>query len=77
MFPVIPVAWMCQADAFHIAFTVPAGASATLHVQNPGDHAQLHLDGNPAVAQSVGRYLELEVPAGKHKAVVSNSDQPR
>ena len=69
----VPVEWKREAGAFTIAFTVPPGATATLRVPTPGPDAQLRLNGKPASAKSAGRYLEVEVPAGKYTALVTTT----
>jgi len=69
----VPVAWKREAAAFTIAFSVPPGATATLRVPPPGPNPQLSLNGKPAVARPTGRYLELDVSAGKHIGVVTST----
>lgn len=68
----VPIEWSCEAGTFNITFTVPPGATATVHAPSPGAGAQLQLDGETAAAMSTGRYLELHVPAGKHTVGVSS-----
>ncbi len=67
----VPVEWRREGSKFSISFTVPPGATATLRVPANGTSGQMLLDGKPAAAKPDGRYLTVEVPSGKHSAVVT------
>ncbi len=62
----VPIEWKSEAGTFSLSFTVPQGATATVHAPSPGTGAQLQLDGETTAAKSTGRYLEIHVPADKH-----------
>ena len=72
----VPIEWKRDAGKFIFSFTVPPDATATLRVPKIGDNPQLRLDGKTPPAKSVGRYLEVEVPAGKHSGTAAAASQP-
>ena len=72
----VPVEWKRETGAFTITFTVPSDSTATLCVPTLGPGVQLQLNGKPVAAKSVGRYLEVEIPAGKYTAAVTAPDKP-
>jgi hypothetical protein len=69
----VPIQWKREVGTFTIEFTVPPGASATLRMPKPADNASLRLNGKAVSAKTAGRYLEIEVPAGKHTALAASA----
>jgi hypothetical protein len=67
----IPIEWKRDAGSFILEFTIPAGAKATVRVPSSGPNDKLTLNGKPLAAKVAGRYLEVEVAAGKHAAVLT------
>jgi hypothetical protein len=67
----VPIEWRRDANSFSVSFTVPPGATATLRVPKISERAQLRLNGKTVSAKTSGRYLEIEVPAGKHSGTVA------
>jgi hypothetical protein len=69
----VPVEWKRDAGSFSLSCTIPDGAKATLRVPSSGPSSKLTLNGKPVAAKTAGRYLEVEVAAGKHAAVLNST----
>ena len=63
-----------EGGTFSLFVTVPTGATATVRLPAIGfAAARLTLDGKSVPAKNAGRYLEVEVAAGKHMLSVIDS----
>ncbi len=72
----VPVSWTRAATGVSLDFTfeVPTGIQARLSLPRLGEKAQIRLDGrpiDPTTLTSRGRWMDLEVAAGKHSGRIS------
>ena len=69
----VPVEWKRENGAFSLAVTVPSGATAAVRLLANGPASRFILNGKTVSAKTSGRYLEVEVAAGKHTLSVTDT----